>query len=117
MPSYSWKVTLLLLGGVYYYSHYFFASVAAHVSSMYSAFFVLAISTGAPPYISALFLAFCSNLFGGLTHYSSGPAPILFAQGHVELKKWWQAGFAISLYHLIIWTVIGGLWWNYIGIL
>lgn len=57
---------------VYFYSHYFFASLVAHIGSMYSAFLVLMVALGAPPVISALTLGFFSNLMGGLTHYGCG---------------------------------------------
>ena len=33
-------------------------------------------------------LGFFGNLMASTTHYSSGPAPILYA-GYVTQKRWW----------------------------
>ncbi|MFP7170109.1 anion permease [Terribacillus sp. 7520-G] len=112
----SWPVALLILAVVYFYSHYFFASNTAHVSAMYAAFLSVVVAAGAPPLLSALLLAFFSNLFGCLTHYGSGPAPVFFGAGFVSQQKWWGLGFLISIIHLIVWIGIGGLWWKLIGL-
>lgn len=74
LPSVCWQLQLLFVALIYYYSHYFFASIAAHVSSMYGPFLAVSIVAGAPPVVAALLLGFLSSLFGALTHYSSGPA-------------------------------------------
>lgn len=112
----SWIIALVILVIIYFYSHYFFASNTAHVSAMYGAFLSVLVVAGAPPLVSALILAFFSNLFGCLTNYGSGPAPVFFGAGYVTQDKWWGIGFVISLVHLIIWLVIGGLWWKLIGL-
>jgi DASS family divalent anion:Na+ symporter len=117
IPAVSWQWQLLLLGSIYFYSHYFFASITAHVSSMYGPFLAVAIVAGSPPGISALFFAFLSSLFGGLTHYSSGPAPILYAEKHVDIKTWWKVGLITSIVYLLIWIIAGGLWWNILDII
>lgn len=77
----SWPVVLVLLILFYFYSHYLFASSTAHVSAMYSALLGVAIATGAPPLFSALMIGFFGNLMASTTHYSSGPAPILYSSG------------------------------------
>lgn len=111
-----WVPALLALSLVYFYSHYFFASNTAHVVAMYAAFLTIAIAAGAPPALAALVLAFFSNLFAGLSHYGTGPAPVFFGAGYVELGAWWQLGALISVVNIVIWTVIGGLWWRVIGL-
>ena len=111
-----WVPALLALSLVYFYSHYFFASNTAHVVAMYAAFLTIAIASGAPPALAALVLAFFSNLFAGLSHYGTGPAPVFFGSGYVELGAWWQLGALISVVNIVIWTVIGGLWWRVIGL-
>lgn len=80
----SWPVVLVLLILFYFYSHYLFASSTAHVSAMYSALLGVAIATGAPPLFSALMIGFFGNLMASTTHYSSGPAPILYSSGYVS---------------------------------
>ena len=81
----SWVTAFLVLSLVYFYSHYFFASNTAHVSSMYGAFLAVAIAVGTPSMLAALVLAFFSNLFSSMTHYGTGPAPVLFGSGYVEM--------------------------------
>lgn len=111
----NWIVAFLVLALAYLYSHYIFASKTAHVSAMYAAFLAVAISVGAPPVLSALVLAFFSNLMGSLTHYSCGPAAVLFGSGYVKQNKWWANGLGLSIINVIIWLVIGSVWWKLLG--
>ncbi len=111
-----WAAAFLILSLVYFYSHYLFASNTAHVSSMYAAFLAVAITVGTPPMLAALVLAFSSNLFSSMTHYGTGPAPVLFGSGYVEMGAWWKLGAIISVVNILIWMGIGGLWWKAIGI-
>ncbi|MEI6473214.1 MAG: anion permease, partial [Holophagaceae bacterium] len=96
-----WIAAFLVLALVYFYSHYFFASNTAHVASMYAAFLGVSIAAGAPPVLAALVLAFFSNLFAGMTHYGTGPAPVLFGTGYVELGPWWRMGLLISVVNIV----------------
>ncbi|UCE65820.1 MAG: anion permease [Candidatus Zixiibacteriota bacterium] len=107
-----WLPAFLALSLVYFYSHYFFAGNTAHISSMYAAFLAVALAVGTPPLLAALVLAFFSNLFSSMTHYGTGPAPVLFGAGYVRLADWWKLGAAISAVNIIIWLGIGGLWWK-----
>ncbi|NWJ40058.1 MAG: DASS family sodium-coupled anion symporter [Geothrix sp.] len=111
-----WIAAFLVLALVYFYSHYFFASNTAHVASMYAAFLGVSIAAGAPPVLAALVLAFFSNLFAGMTHYGTGPAPVLFGTGYVEVGTWWRLGLLVSLVNIVIWVGIGGLWWKVLGL-
>lgn len=115
IQGYSWQVAFAVLSVIYYFSHYFFASMVAHIGAMYAAFLVVAIALGTPAMLAALVLAFISNLFGGLTHYGSGPAPILFGSGYVTIGNWWKVGFVSAIVNIIVWLGFGGLWWHIIG--
>ena len=112
----NWGVAFLILCLLYFYSHYLFASQTAHVSSMYAAFLSVSVAVGTPPLLAALVLGFLSNLFSSLTHYGSGPAPVIFGAGYVELGTWWKLGALTGVINLLIWLVVGGLWWKIIGI-
>lgn len=112
----SWPVTFTVLILFYYYSHYLFASVFAHVSSMYVPFLVLSLGSGTPPLLAALGFAFASGLFGGLTHYSSGQAPVVFSARYVNLNLWWKTGFIMSLFYFLVWGGVGMLWWKWLEI-
>lgn len=112
----SWSVAFLILSLVYFYSHYFFASNTAHVSSMYGAFLAVAIAVGTPPMLAALVLGFFSNLFSSMTHYGTGPAPVLFGSGYVEMGMWWKLGALVSVVNIVIWLGVGGVWWKVLGV-
>jgi len=112
----NWIAALCILAIIYFYSHYLFASGTAHVSAKYSAFINVIASAGAPSMMAALLLAYFSNLFGCLTHYGMGPAPVFFGSGYVSQSKWWQIGFILSIFHILMWGVVGGLWWKLLGI-
>jgi DASS family divalent anion:Na+ symporter len=111
-----WPIALFLLTLAYFYIHYAFASATAQVAALYSVFLAVAVQLGAPGVLSAIVLGVASNLYGGTTHYGTGPAPILFGSGHTSLPKLWKIGFIMGLVQIAIWTVIGGLWWKVIGL-
>ncbi len=111
-----WITGLLGLSLTYFYTHYFFASITAHVTAMYLPFLVLAIGLGAPPQLAALLLAFFSSLFASLTHYGTPPGAILFGGGHVSLGAWWRVGLIVSFVNIAIWLGAGALWWKALGL-
>lgn len=111
----NWIVAFVVLTLVYYFSHCLFASNTAHVSAMYAAFLATAIAAGAPPLFSALVFGFISSLFATLTHYSSGPAPVLFGAGYVPLGAWWRNGLIAAVALIALWTTIGGGWMKLLG--
>ncbi len=111
----SWQLAFVVLTVVYFYAHYLFASNTAHVTAMYAAFLTTAIAVGAPPEFAALVLAFESSLFASLTHYATGPAPVLFGAGYVTLGEWWRIGALISVVNIAIWMIVGGAWFKVLG--
>lgn len=111
-----WMPAFVALSLVYFYSHYFFAGNTAHISSMYAAFLGVALAVGTPPLLAALVLAFFSNLFSSMTHYGTGPAPVLFGAGYVRLGDWWKLGAAVSVANVTIWFVVGGTWWKLLNL-
>lgn len=115
MSGAEWTRAFLGLCLIYFYSHYLFASNTAHVSSMYAPFLGVALAVGTPPLLAALTLGFFSNLFGGITHYGTGPAPIFFGSRYVDLGAWWRLGALVSVINILIWLGLGGLWWKILG--
>ena len=110
-----WWLALAGLLLIYFYPHYGFASITAHVSSMYIPFLVVIIAAGAPPYLAVLMLAYLSNLSASLTHFGTTSAPIYFGGGYVSQKDWWRLGFLMSLPNILVWAGIGLLWWKLLG--
>ena len=111
-----WLVAFAVLTLVYFYAHYLFASNTAQIVAMYAVFLAAAVATGAPPLFAALVLGFIGNLFGGLAHYSSGPAGVIFGSGFIKTSEWFRIGFVMSVVLILIWTVLGGAWMKLIGI-
>ncbi len=110
-----WGFILTIL--IYFYSHYFFASNVAHIGAMFPAFLGILIAIQTPPTYAVFVLAFLSNLFGCLTHYGSGPAPILYGSGYVKVNIWWKIGFFMSIVYLVIYLGFGSLYWKTLGLL
>jgi len=107
-----WWWGLVALIVIYVYAHYAFASLVAHVTAMFPAFFAVAVGLGAPPLLAAIAFGVFSSLNASTTHYGTGPAPIVFGAGYVSQAEWWRLGFIISLVHLAIWLPVGLLWWK-----
>jgi len=112
----SWPVAVLILFLVYFYAHYFFASSTAQIGALFLPFVMSATALGAPALLVVALFAFGSNIFGGITHYSLGPAPIMFGAGYVSLKEWWRVGFIFSVVNIVVWLSIGSVWWKFIGL-
>jgi DASS family divalent anion:Na+ symporter len=112
VPWYAGFLSMLL---IYFYIHYFFASSVAHVGALYLPLVTVAVKLGAPPFATALAFGIASNVYGSLTHYGCGPAPILYGSKYVTLKEWWGIGFLMSIVNLSVWIFVGGVWWKYLG--
>jgi di/tricarboxylate transporter len=102
---------------LYFYSHYLFASGAAHIGAMYTAFLSVLVACGAPPVVSAIVLGIFSNLMGCLTHYGIGSAPPFFSQKYVPLQTWWTLGFILSVFYIVVFLGIGSIWWPMVGLM
>jgi DASS family divalent anion:Na+ symporter len=116
VAGFEWLAGFFFIALIYFYSHYLFASNVGHITAMYAPFLIVAIALGTPPELAALVLGFFSSLFGGLTHYGSGPAPILFGTGYVTIGQWWKMGAIVGFINIVIWMVIGGFWWKILGL-
>jgi len=94
---------LVIIALIYFYSMYLFSMLTAHIAAMAGLFFALLLTTNVPPLVTIALIAYFSNLCACLTYYSSGPVVIYFSSGYVSSKKWFSAGFIISIFHLGIW--------------
>ena len=113
--GWKWWAALATLLLIYFYAHYAFASITAHATAMYTPFLVVSLAAGAPPYLAVLSLAYFSNLDASLTHYGTTPAPIWFGAGYVKQRTWWWLGLLVSVPNILIWTMVGFLWWKLLG--
>ncbi|EGZ49591.1 DASS family sodium-coupled anion symporter [Neisseria wadsworthii] len=111
----SWIGASALLMLAYLYAHYMFASTTAHITAMFGAFYAAGIALGAPPMLFALLMAAASNIMMTLTHYATGTSPVIFGSGYTTLNEWWKAGFIMSVVNIIVFVLIGGVWWKILG--
>jgi DASS family divalent anion:Na+ symporter len=111
--SWFWVLPITIL--IYFYAHYGFASITTHLLAMFPPFLAMLLVAGTPPGLAVYGLACLANLTAGLTHYGTTTAPIVFAQGYVEVSEWWRVGFYLSLVNLAIWTTVGFAWWKLVG--
>ena len=116
LGGYGWPTLFGLTILIYFYAHYAFASITAHMVSMFPAFLAVLLLAGAPIGLVVYTFIFLANISACLTHYGTTPAPIYYAQGYVSLKMWWKIGAVASVANLIIWTTAGFGWWKLLGI-
>lgn len=109
-------MAFLLLAAVYALSHYMFASGTAHAASMFAVFLGVGLALNLPAVPLVVFLGAIPTIFGCLTHYGNGPAPIYYGSGYVELGTWWKVGLVLGLMHMLVWSVAGVAWWHILGV-
>ncbi|XP_026664942.2 dicarboxylate transporter 2.1, chloroplastic [Phoenix dactylifera] len=114
--SLSWPASFCVLQASYFLIHYLFASQTGHVGALYSAFLAMHLAAGVPGVLAALALAFNTNLFGALTHYSSGQAAVYYGAGFVELPDVFRLGFMTAMINALIWGAVGTFWWKFLGL-
>ena len=109
------EAAYVVVVAIYFYAHYFFASATAHIGALYSASLAILIASGIKPFPAAITLACMSNVFGCLTQYAIGSAPVLFGAGYLTQQEWLKNGFIMSVVYLAVWLIIGPIWWGMIG--
>ncbi|CAM8952560.1 unnamed protein product [Rhodiola kirilowii] len=114
--SLGWPAAFGILQAAYFLIHYIFASQTGHVGALYSAFLAMHLVAGVPGVLAALALAYNTNLFGALTHYSSGQAAVYFGAGYVQLPDIFKYGFIMACANGVIWAIAGGVWWKILGL-
>ena len=110
--GWTWPALMLAIALLYFYVHYFFASVTTHIVSMFLPFASVLVAAGAPPALTVFSLAILANLAACLTHFGTTPGPILYSAGYVATGRWWKVGFLISFLHLLVWGIVGLMWWK-----
>lgn len=68
-----WQASFGIITLLYFYSHYLFASGAAHIGAMYTAFLSVSIAMGTPPMLAAIALGQLSNVMGCLSTCAPHP--------------------------------------------
>ena len=110
-----WQIVLIAILIIFFYTHYFFASITAHMLAMFPPFVAVLIGIGVPPLLAVYSLLCLANLTAGLTHYGTTTGPILFGTGYVTRAEWWKVGFFVSVANVLIWLTAGFAWWKWLG--
>ena len=110
-----WVIVLIAILIIFFYTHYFFASITAHMLAMFPPFVAVLIGIGVPVKLAVYSLMCLANLTAGLTHYGTTTGPILFGTGYVTRAEWWKVGFYVSLANMTIWLTAGFAWWKFLG--
>lgn len=108
-----------ILGGLLFFSliiRYFFASMAAYVTTMIPVFFTIGLVAQVPA-MPLVFLICFSAAYGSLlTHYGGAAGAVLFAPGYVGQGIWWKVGAVIVAISYIVNMGIGLPYWKLIGL-
>jgi len=113
--DFTWPVLFVCALLIYAYAHYAFASITAHLLSMYPPFLAVLTLKGAPIGLVAYSFACFANLAAGLTHYGTTPSPMYFAQDYVTFRDWWRLGAIVVSVNFLIWGTVGFAWWKLLG--
>lgn len=111
--------TVVILGGLLFFSliiRYFFASMAAYVTTMIPVFFTIGLVAQVPP-LPLFFLITFSAAYGSLlTHYGGAAGAVLFAPGYVDQVTWWKVGAVIVIVSYLVNMGVGLPYWKAIGL-
>jgi DASS family divalent anion:Na+ symporter len=108
-------VAIALITLFYFYSHYLFASITARITVMYATFLLIYLDLGVPALVAGLALAIMSNLSASLTNYGINSASIYYSAGYFGTKEWFKVGGVVATCNFILWIVVGGIWWRFLG--
>lgn len=114
--SLGWPAAFFILQAAYFFVHYLFASQTAHVAALYSAFLGMQLAANVPGLLAALALAYNTNLFGALTHYSSAQSVVYCGGGFVKLPDVFRLGILMALFNISIWVLVATPWWKILGL-
>jgi DASS family divalent anion:Na+ symporter len=113
----SWQAAAAVLVLLFVFSHYLFASTTAHISAMMLAFLTVGVALVPGEYVVpfVLMMAAGSTIMMTLTHYATGTSPIIFGSGYVTMATWWRVGFIMCVGELLIYALLGTMWWKVLG--
>lgn len=112
-----WLAVAAVLVAVFVFSHYLFASTTAHISAMMLAFLTVGAQLIPPAYVVPFMLMMTagSAIMMTLTHYATGTSPIIFGSGYVTMGQWWRVGAIMCVIELLVFAVVGSIWWKLLG--
>jgi len=104
-------VVVLTVITAFYWLHYLFASITAHTAAMMPVFLALVSSIpGVNIKATAMTLAYALGLFGVLSPYATGPAPIYYGSGYIKRRDFWKLGLIFGIIYFVVLIVIVYPW-------
>jgi L-tartrate/succinate antiporter len=106
------QVALMIgLVAVFFYIHYLFASSTAHTAAVLPVFLTAVLTVkGLPIRAVALILMYSLGLFGVISPYATGPAPIWYGSGYIPTKDFWRMGFIMGFIFILVLLTVGLPW-------
>ncbi len=115
LQGYSPAAITLGLVVLFFVSHYFFASITAHVTALLTLFLVTARSIpGVDAGQTALLLCLSLGIMGILTPYGTGPSPIWYGSRYIKPAHFWLLGATFGAIFLAVFLLVGVPWINLI---
>lgn len=94
---------------------YFFASMAAYVTTMIPVFFTIGLVAQVPIMPLAFLLSFSAAYGSLLTHYGGAVGAVLYGPGYVDQVTWWKVGAAVVAVSMVVHLVVGLPYWRMLG--
>lgn len=94
---------------------YFFASMAAYVTTMIPVFFTIGLVAQVPIMPLAFLISFSAAYGSLLTHYGGAAGAVLYGPGYVDQVTWWKVGAAVVVMSVIVHLAIGLPYWRMLG--
>ncbi|MGL2694270.1 DASS family sodium-coupled anion symporter, partial [Helicobacter pylori] len=109
-------IAVLFIVALFYLSHYFFASITAHVSALFALFVGIGSHLqGVNLQELSLLLMFSLGIMGILTPYGTGPSTIYYGSGYIQSKDFWKWGFIFGFLYLIVFLSVCAPWVKFIA--
>ncbi|EPR39183.1 anion transporter [Desulfovibrio sp. X2] len=111
MEGFSPTTVVVLMTVLFFVTHYFFASVTAHVTALLPVFLSTAMAIPGVPLRTTIFmLCFSLGIMGIITPYGTGPSPIWYGSGYVPGRTFWLLGAVFGAIFLLALLLIGMPW-------
>jgi len=103
----------LIIGlvAVFFYIHYLFASSTAHTAAVLPVFLTAVLTAkGLAIRAVTLILMYSLGLFGVISPYATGPAPMWYRSGYIPTKDFWRMGFITGFIFVLVLLAVGLPW-------
>jgi citrate:succinate antiporter/L-tartrate/succinate antiporter len=99
---------MAILVAFFFFLHYMFASQTAHTVAVLPVMLASGMAIpGMPVKTFTMLLCFSIGLFGVITPYACGPAPIFYASGFISRRAFWGLGLVFGVIFITALLVIG----------